>query len=316
MSHVALAPGRLDAVSAAIETGVTAVLGASGSGKTSLLNLLAAFEEPSSGSIRRPDSLFWAPQDGGLWPGLTVREHLLAMTRDGEAIAAMLDALALDACAARAPEALSRGEQARLTVARALLSGASALVMDEPLAHIDSTRRSPFWKVIRESIAARGQSLVFATHEPELVLGEASQVLCVDSGRVVFHGCVKELYWHPGSPQLAGFLGPANWITDEDRTLWFPDAPAIMPRSLRPEQLLVEIADPSTAENPETVVTAVHFRGSHEEIELHHRPSGRSATFWHRPAAPALAQGTAVRLHVRTADAYGSEPDAAPCKAP
>jgi iron(III) transport system ATP-binding protein len=69
---------RLDAVTLTIPPGVTAVLGESGAGKTSLLNLLVGFERPSSGRVDRSTnaSLFWSPPDHGLWPHQTVREHL------------------------------------------------------------------------------------------------------------------------------------------------------------------------------------------------------------------------------------------------
>ena len=301
LSNVTLGPQRLTDLTIAIPSGVTAVLGPSGAGKTSLLNILAAFEEPSSGSMTRPQKVFWVPQDGGLWPGLTVREHCNAMTRDTQRIDQMLAAFDLSGAAGRVPEVLSRGQQVRLSVARALLSDASVLVMDEPLAHVDTTRRSRFWTVIRESIRKHTQSLVFATHEPELVLGEATSVICIASGRIAFHGRVADLYWQPQSPEHAAFLGPANWISAEDEATWFPAANLnrSSPGSalcLRPEQLCIEKAAPSESS---VTVTSAHFRGSHEEVVVQHRPSSRRATFWHRPAAPNLKADDCVKLGVR-----------------
>ena len=77
---------RLDDVSVEIRHGVTAVVGYSGAGKTSLLNLLAKFEVPHAGRMRvsvpsHADRLplYWLPQTGGLWPHLTVAEHLEAV---------------------------------------------------------------------------------------------------------------------------------------------------------------------------------------------------------------------------------------------
>jgi ABC-type multidrug transport system ATPase subunit len=81
---------RLDNVSLEIPAGVTAILGESGAGKTSLINLLVKFEHPDRGAVifhlpgpadRLP--VFWVPQDGGLWPHLTAAEHLEAVGAEG-----------------------------------------------------------------------------------------------------------------------------------------------------------------------------------------------------------------------------------------
>ncbi|MDA0814518.1 MAG: ATP-binding cassette domain-containing protein [Verrucomicrobia bacterium] len=298
LSHVCLAPKRLLDVTLSIRPGVTAVLGASGSGKTSLLNILAAFEKPSAGVVKSGARIFWAPQDGGLWPGMTVHEHLSAMTREKDAIARTLDAFELAAQATQVPATLSRGQQSRLTVARALLADCSALIMDEPLAHIDTNRRPPFWEAIRKSITARGQSLIFATHEPELVLGEAEHVICMSSGEVFTSGTVAELYWQAASPEHAAFLGPVNWVTREVQTAWFPQTNAAIPQCLRPEQLCVDAATSSPSPSPITVYAA-RFRGSHEELILHHAGLDETKTFWHRPSNPVLRPGIPVTLGER-----------------
>ncbi|MGK0185076.1 MAG: iron(III) transport system ATP-binding protein [Verrucomicrobiales bacterium] len=296
LSEATLKPKRLVGISVAILPGVTAILGASGAGKTSLLNLLAGYEEPTSGSIERPAKIFWAPQDGGLWPGMSVREHLSVMTRDETAIKESLEAFELGECARQVPATLSRGQQARLTVARALLADATALVMDEPLAHIDTNRRSAFWSAIRQSITQRDQSLVFATHEPELALSEAEHVVCLKSGKCCFSGNVTDLYWNATSAGDAAFLGPANWVTDEVRTQWFADEVRAVPHCLRPEQLQVnQVAH----ENAAITVKAVSFRGSHEELQLQHLSSAECRTFWHRPKSAELKSGAAVTLFLR-----------------
>ena len=74
LENVALAPARLRDVSLTLRPGVTAVIGWSGAGKTSLLNVLAGFEKAERGSVRGPASLAWVPQDGGLWPHCTARK--------------------------------------------------------------------------------------------------------------------------------------------------------------------------------------------------------------------------------------------------
>src|SRR5678810_1068759 len=76
LSHICLGSSRLDGISLTIIEGVTAVVGWSGAGKTSLLNVLVGFEKPDRGILDSPKSLYWSPQNHGLWPHCTVREHL------------------------------------------------------------------------------------------------------------------------------------------------------------------------------------------------------------------------------------------------
>ena len=127
-------PARLDDVTVAIGGGVTAVLGPSGAGKTSLLNLLVGYERPDRGAViatvvkgERALPVYWAPQTAGLWPHLSVLEHVtLAMPRsDQEKAMALLDALDVAARAAARPDELSEGERSRVAVARALAAVSS-----------------------------------------------------------------------------------------------------------------------------------------------------------------------------------------------
>ena len=115
LANVSLAPNRLRDVTVAIHPGITAVVGHSGAGKTSLLNLLVDFEKPDHGTIQHTLPVFWSPQDAGLWPHLTVREHIAA-------VGGAADVLAVFDLTERAdcrPAVLSQGECSRLAVARA-----------------------------------------------------------------------------------------------------------------------------------------------------------------------------------------------------
>ena len=221
---------RLAEVSAEIREGVTAVLGSSGAGKSSLLNLLVGYEKPDQGRLTasRPSKghslpVYWVPQNGGLWPHLTALEHLeLVMPPDsgfgwpGE----LLEAFDIGARAKARPHELSEGERARLAVARALGSGAAVLVMDEPLASVDVARVGRYWEVIRERLRAAGSSLVFATHSPEAVLAEADRVICLREGRGFYDGPVADLYWRPRTREEADCLGAANWLSAEEARVW------------------------------------------------------------------------------------------------
>lgn len=289
---------RLRDVSLSIGPGVTAVLGQSGAGKTSLLNLLVAFERPdagavaatlASGSHRRP--LFWVPQGDGLWPHLTVRQHL---TDTGCTEAdTLLAEFGLTERAAALPETLSQGERARLAVARALAADAAVLVMDEPLAHVAPARAGDYWAVMRRRMMAASVSFVFATHAPGTVLAEAERVICLDDGRVVYAGSVEDLYWRPPTAELAACLGEANWFEPPAATLWLQlDEPSA--RCLRPEQLAVVVAA-----DGRLLVEDSRFHGAVAEVRLRDPGTGTQRRFWHRPAGNHLVPGTRVNLEVR-----------------
>ncbi|MCK4284284.1 MAG: ABC transporter ATP-binding protein, partial [Candidatus Brocadiae bacterium] len=237
---------RLAEVTCRIRKGVTAVMGCSGAGKTSLLNLLVAFETQDAGSLigDLPGEgfslpLFWVPQDAGLWPHLTAREHLEAVMSPGaspDRIPQMLDRFGILEKASARPDRLSMGERSRLAVARALVADAAVLVMDEPLAHVDWTRASEYWGVIRNHLAERGASLVFATHLPEAVMGEADRVICLEEGRLLYEGPVDELYWNPATRELAECLGAVNWLPQPEARLWLADGAGAR-SCYRPEQI-------------------------------------------------------------------------------
>ncbi len=292
---------RLREVTLRIATGVTAVLGHSGAGKTSLLNLLAGFEQPDAGKLisqfngglhRIP--LFWVPADGGLWPHLTVSEHLAAVSAESASqeteTVRWLEHFDLTQRRSSRPDTLSAGEQVRLSVARALAADAAVLVMDEPLEHVDPSRVGKYWQVIRQHLTTRGASLIFATHSPRPVLAEAQRVICLQDGRVQYDGDVESLYWRASSPELAGCLGEANWLEPDAARLWLQHA-ASQPRCFRPEQISVQLDDQSPF-----VVESARFQGSVAELEVRHEPTGAVRKFFHRPASNQLARSARVVL--------------------
>ena len=292
---------RLSELTLRIEPGVTAVLGHSGAGKTSLLNLLVGFERPEAGKLsagfnrgthRIP--LFWAPADGGLWPHLTVWEHLTAVTGESCGKEAgtdwWLEQFDLTHRRDSRPDTLSAGEQARLSVARALAADAAVLVMDEPLEHVDPSRVGRYWQIIHRQVTTKGTSLVFATHSPRPVLAEAQRVICLQDGRLQYSGEVEALYWRASSPELAGCLGEANWLEPEAARLWLQREEA-KARCFRPEQISAQLDGQSPF-----VVESSRFQGAVAELGLRHEPTGAVRTFYHRPSSNHLAQGARIAL--------------------
>ena len=286
---------RLDGVTLEIGTGVTAVLGYSGAGKTSLLNLLVDFESPTSGSLvpSLPNvslPVFWVPQNGGLWNHVRADRHL-EMVVGGSESGDWLERFGLTSRADAMPAELSQGERARLSVARALASGAAVLVMDEPLAHVDPARLTTWFNLIAEATTQGARSLVFSTHQPELVLRYAENVICLDAGRCVFFGSVRDLYENPPDSRLASLLGRANWISEDESAVWL-DQGFHAPGVLRPEWLRVREDHASKLE-----VIASKAAGTFTDTTLRDEVSGRERQFVHLSGAGLIA-GQLVRLSI------------------
>jgi ABC-type multidrug transport system ATPase subunit len=289
---------RLADLSLEIFPGVTAGIGYSGAGKTSLLNLLVRFEPPTSGQIRFHGAvgnglpLFWVPENDGLWPHLTVADHLRVVSQQagrghgvGRDLLQQFDLLDLEAAR---PDRLSRGERSRLSVARALAAQAAVLVMDEPLAHVDPARLGRYWDAVRTGCREAGSSLVFATHSPQTVLAEAERVVCLKDGQLCYTGSADALYRDPPSAELAAFLGAANWFEPDEAGRWLENA---VPgrRCYRPEQLQVV-----PAATGRLIVAAARFCGAQEELELRQDSDSAWRRLVHRPADGALRPGDRV----------------------
>ncbi|HZT51089.1 MAG TPA: molybdenum ABC transporter ATP-binding protein [Stellaceae bacterium] len=203
----------LEARFAADETGIVALFGRSGAGKTSIVNAMAGLLRPDRGRIavagavlfdaargidlsperRRVGCVF---QDGLLFPHYSVRGNLLYGHRDG-AGAVRLDqvvaVLGLERLLGRKPAALSGGEKQRVALGRALLAGPRLLLMDEPLAALDAPRKAeilPFIERMRDEFRI---PIVYVTHAMEEIVRLADTLVLLSEGHVAAVGPVEEL---------------------------------------------------------------------------------------------------------------------------
>ena len=195
---------------------LTALFGRSGSGKTTVLNLIAGLARPDSGRIavggrvlydslggvalaahrRRVGYVF---QEGRLLPHLTVRQNLLygslfnrAQTRVvgfGQAVAL----LGLEALLERRPAALSGGEKQRVAIGRALLSNPEVLLLDEPLASLDTPRKAEILYYIERLRDEVRVPIVYVSHSLDEVVRLADSVVLLSAGKVLASGSVRDL---------------------------------------------------------------------------------------------------------------------------
>jgi putative spermidine/putrescine transport system ATP-binding protein len=207
------------------------LLGPSGSGKTSTLMMVAGFEAPTRGEIRvdgrdvaqlPPERRNFGVvfQGYALFPHMTVLENvafplrmkgLRGATRRRKAME-MLDKVGLAAFATRRPRALSGGQQQRVALARALVFEPDALLLDEPLAALDRKLRETLQVEIKEIQRRIGVSVLFFTHDQDEAMMMSDRIAVMREGRIVQLGAPQEVYLHPETPFVAGFLGETNLL--------------------------------------------------------------------------------------------------------
>jgi molybdate transport system ATP-binding protein len=197
--------------------GVTALFGRSGSGKTSLVNLIAGLIRPDHGQIvldgrtlvdtersvfvaagkRRIGYVF---QEGRLFPHLSVRSNLLYgrwLTPHGRrwgSLDEVVDLLGIEALLARMPRDLSGGEKQRVAIGRALLASPDCLLMDEPLAALDRERKAEILPYIERLRDTKRLPIVYVSHSVEEVARLADAVALIEDGRVMALGPVGEVF--------------------------------------------------------------------------------------------------------------------------
>jgi len=162
---------------------VTALVGASGSGKSTLLRLMAGLETPSRGSVvtgaTRPGALAMVFQAPTLLAWQTVRENvslpLVLLGRPADRVDAALERVGLLDAADRLPRELSGGMQMRASLARALVTEPSLLLLDEPFSALDAITRRRLQGVFSE--AWRGATVVLVTHDIDEAVLLADRVI-------------------------------------------------------------------------------------------------------------------------------------------
>ena len=217
----------VDDVSLSIQSGeLIAVLGPSGCGKTSLLLALAGLlplrsgtisvgaRELSSASRTTPPEkrgIGWVPQESSLFPHLSVGENIGYAIPRGRGRAARVEELAalvgLGALTGRAPNQLSGGQAQRVALARALASHPDVLLLDEPFAALDTQLRTALRREVAELLRNEGTTSVLVTHDQEEALTLADRVAVLRDGRLEQFGTPEEIYQHPATDWVAGFVG-------------------------------------------------------------------------------------------------------------
>ncbi|MBI5566159.1 MAG: ABC transporter ATP-binding protein [Chloroflexi bacterium] len=222
----------LDAIDLEIADGeFFSMLGPSGSGKTTCLRLIAGFDRPTAGRIqiqgvdvsgqppyeRDVNTVF---QDYALFPHMTVGDNIayglmIKKVPKNECelrVAEMLDLVQLPGLAARKPSQLSGGQRQRVALARALINHPRVLLLDEPLGALDLKLRQAMQIELKAIQQRVGITFIYVTHDQEEALTMSDRLAVFNLGHIEQIGTPAEVYEHPATPFVAGFVGVSNLI--------------------------------------------------------------------------------------------------------
>lgn len=210
--------------------GITAVFGANGSGKTSLLRVIAGLESSAAGSLRFCDEDWQGPggfrapetraigyvfQEGRLFPHLDVKGNLTYPLRHGRRAGPIdfdetVSSFELGELLHRHPTYLSGGERQRVAIARALLSNPKLLLMDEPLSSLDNPRKRDLVTLIKELPSRYGIPVIYITHDIDELVFLANSVVLLANGKNVAHGSARQILERSDFASLAELEDPGN----------------------------------------------------------------------------------------------------------
>ena len=310
-------------------------LGPSGSGKSTTLYAIAGLLEPTRGEVLlKGRSLLREPpnkrnigmvfQRYTLFPHLSVADNVAFPLRvrgrpkaeiDAK-VAAMLQLVRLNGMADRMPPQMSGGQQQRVALARALAYDPPILLMDEPLSALDKMLREDLQGEIKRIHEETGVTILYVTHDQEEALRLSDRVALFNEGRVEQIGTGRDLYDHPATRFVAGFIGNSNFFdgrVEAGSVLVLPDGGRVAGACLRrvpagqaavsvmvrPDHLRLDTgASDDAAPKLKGTVTGKTFLGDHSQLSV--------VTGWgaplsvrlpsHEAATETLAAGMPVTL--------------------
>ena len=242
------------------------MLGPSGSGKTTTLRMIAGFERPDAGTIeldgkdvsslppfdRDVNTVF---QDYALFPHMTVRQNVeyglrvkkVPKTERRLKAEEALAMVRLEGYGDRKPGQLSGGQRQRVALARAIVNTPRALLLDEPLGALDLKLRQELQLELKQIQQELGMTFIYVTHDQEEALTMSDRIAVFNQGKIEQIGTPAEMYEHPATQFVAGFIGTSNILERDGRTF-----------TVRPEKIRL-LADGSEDGEPGMITAAIYL---------------------------------------------------------
>lgn len=223
-----------DNVNFGVEKGkLIGLLGSSGSGKTTILRMIAGLETPDSGDIiidgvRVNDlaaskrGIGFVFQNYALFRYMTVYDNIAFGLRVQKAdkkkiderVRELIKLIGLEGLEKRYPSQLSGGQRQRVAFARALAPNPQLLLLDEPFAAIDAKVRKELRSWLREMIEKLGVTSIFVTHDQDEAIEVADEIIITNKGRIEQTGTPIEIYHNPKTAFTASFFGETTFVDD------------------------------------------------------------------------------------------------------
>lgn len=313
-----------------LEGEVVALLGASGSGKTSLLYAIAGFVPLKSGEIEiagrvvatakrsappEDRSVGMVFQNYALWPhldavdtvGYPLRRAGLAKPNARRRAVELLDRMEIGHLSSRRPAEMSGGQQQRVGLARALAREASLYLFDEPTAHLDGGIRQSIQAEIAQRRKETGAAAIYATHDAGEALAVADRVGILRQGELVQVASPQQVYEQPADLDIALLTGPAFLLTAEadGKGHGLIEGVAVPITGTYPVgkvSLLVrpDWVEPVADEGLAGTITALWYRGPHTDYRV---ATTMSILEVRLPGPPRFAVGAFSRWRVHRAHA-------------
>jgi sulfate/thiosulfate transport system ATP-binding protein len=277
----------VDEVSLEIDSGsLVALLGPSGSGKSSLLRLIAGLEMPDSGRILltgkdatdqsvQERNIGFVFQHYALFKHLSVRQNIafgLEIRKATKAkikgkVEELLDLVQLRGLGDRYPSQLSGGQRQRVALARALAVEPNVLLLDEPFGALDAKVRKDLRVWLRRLHDEVHVTTVFVTHDQEEAMEVSDEIVVMNKGKVEQVGTPAQIYDHPASAFVMSFIGPVNVLPSSSRIFQGNGFDSVHPEMfLRPQDVIID-TEPSDTGVSARVSRLIHL-GWEIQVEL------------------------------------------------
>ena len=267
-------------------------MGASGSGKTTILRILAGLEQQDGGDVMiegrvvndvpaSKRGIGFVFQNYALFRYMTVYDNIafglkvqkMEKQKIRERVQEMVSLIGLEGLEKRYPNQLSGGQRQRVAFARAIAPNPQLLLLDEPFAAIDAKVRKELRRWLKEMIEKVGITSIFVTHDQEEAVEVADDILIINEGKLEQIGSPIDIYKNPKTPFVAQFIGTSVILDSLLGFKGYEDIPNGKKVIVRPEFVEAFKSDNQKFAKmmnavEEGVIESIVFRGSYLELTL------------------------------------------------